>query len=97
MPDVKEVLIEVEEGLLSAASAGWHVVRDAVAALEPAAEKVLKDLLNEAVTDLEQGFSVDVIVTKVLNLAEAGGHDWVLALETSVLRGLAGLLGAKAS
>lgn len=90
------LLVELEDDLLAALTKGWDVVADAVEELLPEAQAALSVLFNEAVTDLTEGLPVDEIVTKVLNLAEAKGLSWVVDLETNLLRGLAGLLVAKA-
>lgn len=92
MDEIQTLIKEGENDLLAAAEAGWEFIKKALAGLENEVKSDLTKLLKELEVDVENGDSVESLVTDLLNLAESQGMQLVVEIETSVLTGLVSAL-----
>jgi hypothetical protein len=81
----------VEGDLLDVASHAMQYVETKILGYGEEVLTDLRDLIDEALKDIKAGDSVDVIVTKVLNLAESRGKSLILEVGSDIIAAFASL------
>lgn len=81
----------VEGDLLDVASSAMQYVETKILGYGEEVLTDLKALISEALADIQAGDSVDVIVTKVLNLAESRSKSLIIEVGSDIIAGLVSL------
>lgn len=81
----------VEGDILAVGKSAWTWLEGELVKLGTTILADLRDLAQEAINEAQAGDSTEVIVTKILNMAESRGMSLIVEIETDILAGIVAL------